>query len=71
MSIKPSRDTILHMQINADLKAALAIKAAEENRSLSNFVETALLTYIGGPSAINRPKHAPADAPASSNSFAI
>lgn len=37
---------ILHMKIDAELKAALVAAAAQQNRSLANLVETALLAYL-------------------------
>lgn len=41
-----TRKTILHMTIDPALKKALLAKAKDENRSLSNLVETALFRLV-------------------------
>lgn len=49
---------ILHMAIDSALKKALLAKAKEENRSLSNLVETALYRLVD---KNNKPPVTPSD----------
>ena len=41
-----SEKTVLGFRVSEELKKILLEKAAAENRSLSNFVTNALLTYL-------------------------
>lgn len=38
--------TVLHMNINPELKKELAKQAKKDNRSLANLVETALIEFL-------------------------
>jgi len=40
------KDSILHIRINAELKQEAIDKAKQENRTLSNLVETLLKDYL-------------------------
>ena len=40
------KDSILHIRINAELKKEAIDKAKQENRTLSNLVETLLKDYL-------------------------
>ncbi len=42
----PTKQAVLHMKIDPVLKKSLEAKAASENRSLSNMVETALKGFV-------------------------
>lgn len=46
---KPAdKRTILHMKIDSMVKAKLARMAKEQNRTLSNLIETILRDHLGG-----------------------